>query len=321
MVATGSAPSRCTAMREPVELDPVASVVQRLAVLLEGGVAPARSWRYLADQPHQLTGRMLVSVADAAGEGWPVGDAIIDALGDGRLGEASEWRGLAAAWEVATDAGAPLAPTLHAFANSLRSLAQVQRELQSALAGPRATARLVLGLPLVGLLFGVALGFDTITVLFTTVPGLSCLIVGLALMAVARFWSSRLVASAAPRLVTPGLSLDLVAIAVSGGISIPRALAIVDEARTRCGLADDGSRAVLAEVLELSRRAGVPAAGLLRSEADEARRMARSAGDRRAATLTVTLMVPLGVCVLPAFLLLGVAPLLISVVSSTIGVL
>lgn len=308
-------------MREAATLDPVASVAQRLAVLLEGGVAPARSWRYLADHPRGATGRLLVSVADAAGRGRPVCDAIVDAIDDGALGEASEWRGLAAAWQVATDSGAPLAPTLHSFSSSLRSLAQVQRELQSALAGPRATARVVLGLPLVGLLFGIALGFDTLTVLVTTLPGIGCLTVGLALMGAARGWSSRLVASAAPRVVTPGLGLDLVAIAVSGGISIPRALALVDEARVRCGLADDGSHAVLAEVLDLSRRAGVPAAGLLRSEADEARRMARSAGDLRAATLAVTLMLPLGVCVLPAFLLLGVAPLLISVVSSTIGVL
>jgi len=321
MVDNGSAPSRCTVMRESPDLDPVASVAQRLAVLLEGGVAPARSWRYLADQPRELTGGMLASVAVAADRGRPVCDAIIDAIGDGGRGEAPEWRGLAAAWQVATEAGAPLAPTLHAFAVSLRSLAQVQRDVQSALAGPRATARVVLGLPPVGLLFGVALGFDTITVLFTTAPGLGCLIVGLALMATARLWSSRLVAAAAPRVVTPGLGLELVAIAVSGGISIPRALALVEEARTRCGLAEDGSSTVLTEVLDLSRRAGVPAAGLLRSEADEARRMARSAGDRRAATLAVTLMVPLGVCVLPAFLLLGVAPLLISVVSSTIGVL
>jgi tight adherence protein B len=306
-------------MREPADLDPVASVAQRLAVLLEGGVAPARSWRYLADQPSGPTSRLLASVAAAAARGRPVCDAIVDAIDEGGLGQASEWRGLAAAWQVATDAGAPLAPTLQSFSISLRSLAQVQRELQSALAGPRATARLVLGLPIVGLLFGVALGFDTVTVLVTTAPGLGCLGVGLSLMAIARFWSSRLVASAAPRLVTPGLALDLVAIAVSGGISIPRALALVDAARTRCGLPDDGSRAALDEVIELSRTAGVPAAGLLRSEADEARRMARSAGDRRAATLAVSLMVPLGVCVLPAFLLLGVAPLLISVVSSTIG--
>ena len=321
MDASGCVPSRCTAVRELADLDPVASVAQRLAVLLEGGVAPAASWRYLADQPRGHTGRLLASVADAAASGHPVCDAIVDAIDDRVPGEASAWRGLAAAWQVATDAGAPLAPTLHSFSNSLRSLAQVQRELQSTLAGPRATARLVLGLPLVGLLFGVALGFDTVTILVTTAPGLVCLITGLALMVAARFWTSRLVASAAPRLVTPGLGLDLVAIAVSGGISIPRALALVDAARTRCELADDGSRAVLGEVLDLSRRAGVPAAALLRSEADEARRIARSAGDRRAATLAVTLMVPLGVCVLPAFLLLGVAPLLISVVSSTIGVL
>ena len=84
----------------------------------------------------------------------------------------------------------------------------------------------------------------------------------------------------------------------------------------RCGIeAEDrsGAGATIAEVLALSSRAGVPAAALLRSEAEEARRDARSEGERKAATLSVTLMLPLGLCILPAFMLLGVAPLLISV--------
>ena len=76
-------------MREPADFDPVASVAQRLAVLLEGGVAPARSWRYLADQPHGPAGRLLGSVADAADRGRPVCDAIVDAIDDGSLGESS----------------------------------------------------------------------------------------------------------------------------------------------------------------------------------------------------------------------------------------
>ena len=71
-------------------------------------------------------------------------------------------------------------------------------------------------------------------------------------------------------------------------------------------------------MLDLSSRAGVPAAELLRSEAEQLRRDARSAGQRRAATLSVTLMLPLGLCVLPAFMLVGVVPLLISVLSSTL---
>ena len=57
----------------------------------------------------------------------------------------------------------------------------------------------------------------------------------------------------------------------------------------------------------------------MRSGADGARRAARSAGERKAATLAVTLMLPLGLCILPAFMLLAVAPLMLSVVSSTVG--
>jgi tight adherence protein B len=72
------------------------------------------------------------------------------------------------------------------------------------------------------------------------------------------------------------------------------------------------------EVLELSARAGVPAAELLRAEAEERRRAARAAAQERAVTLSVRLMLPLGVCVLPAFMALGVLPLLITVVSSTV---
>ena len=112
--------------------------------------------------------------------------------------------------------------------------------------------------------------------------------------------------------------MDLMAIAVSGGASLARATEVVTQARELCGIPADGL-ASIAEVLELSRRAGVPAAALLRSEADEARRQARSGGERNAAVLAVTLMLPLGLCVLPAFMLLSVAPLLIAILSSTVA--
>ena len=60
-------------------------------------------------------------------------------------------------------------------------------------------------------------------------------------------------------------------------------------------------------------------AELLRAEAFRVRRAARADGAARAAALGVRLMLPLGVCVLPAFVLLGVAPLMISVISGTLG--
>jgi len=276
--------------RNESHFDELAALAERLGVLLGAGVSPASAWGHF-DSSHFV-------------------DGIV-------IGSGEAWHGLAAAWEVATDAGAPLAPTLHRFAASLRGLADNERDARTALAGPQATTRLVMVLPVVGLLFGFALGFDPIGTLFSTSAGLGCLVTGVVLIAVARLWSSRLLRSARPSTSVPGLGYDLVAIAVSGGASLPRARAAVDAALTAHGLVADDVDGILA----LSARAGVPAALLLRSAADEARREARALGQRRAERLSVTLMLPLGVCILPAFMLLGVAPMMIAVISSTAGVL
>ncbi len=306
--------------RQPsVDLEPLASVVQRLGVLLAAGVAPGAGWAYVAETARGAAVSGVRDVADAASRGESIAEAIVTAAESERA-EASAWRGFAAAWLVASEAGAPLASTLAELAATLRSLAQNQRDIQTALAGPSATARMVLVLPVVAILFGMALGFDSIATLFTTTPGLVCLALGAGLMLLAHTWNRRLVRRARPTNLTPGLSLDLMAIAVSGGAAIPRARQAVAAARERCGMeGDDDGDSTIDEVLQLSRRAGIPAAALLRSEATEARRAARSAGERRAATLGVTLMLPLGLCILPAFMLLGVAPLLIAVVSSTVA--
>jgi tight adherence protein B len=301
---------------EPPE-EAVASIVQRLAVLLSAGVAPPSAWGYLVPDDGAASGSTLGVVAEAIANLVPADEAILGAVDASP--DSAGWRGLAAAWRVATDAGAPLAPTLADLAASLRDLAETGRQVRVALAAPIATARMVMALPAVGLLFGLALGFDTLGTLFGTPAGLVCLVVGVGLMLAARFWNRRLVRSAAPTVHSPGLALDLVAIAVSGGASTERALRAVEGACERSSIPLEEDRLVVDGVLQLSRRAGVPAAALLRSEAGETRRRARSEGARRAATLSVTLMLPLGLCILPAFMLLGVAPLLISVISSTVA--
>ena len=283
-------------------LSAIARVTQRLAVLLGAGVSPASAWGYL-DDPDFGALCAAVAASDDLADGIANGAARLEGA------ERDAWLGVAAAWRVATTAGAPLAPSLIQFAAGLRSLADAQREAEVALAGPIATGRLVLALPVVGIVFGTVLGFDTLRILFTTPPGLSCLTVGIGLLLLARRWTRGMVAAAQPTELMPGLHLELLAIAVSGGGSLDRARALVG------GQNDSDAEAVLA----LSQRAGVPAGALLRAEADEARREARADAQKRAARLGVQLMIPLGVCVLPAFMLLGVAPLLISVISTTVA--
>jgi tight adherence protein B len=199
----------------------------------------------------------------------------------------------------------------------------LHRDLTVALTGPRATARLVMVLPLVALLFGTLMGFDTLRTLFLTGPGLVCLAAGSALMFTAARWNRRLVRRASAGGPAPGLELDLTAIGMTGGGSLDGARRTARASAERFGLrgpgaSDAATDAVIDRVLGLSARAGVPAAELLRSEAEQLRRDARTGGRQRAENLAVTLMLPLGVCVLPAFMLVGVAPLLISVLSATL---
>jgi len=139
-------------------------------------------------------------------------------------------------------------------------------------------------------------------------------------MLVARAWNRRLVTAAQPDGSIAGLRLDLTAIAVAGGASLERATSAVERALQSAQIEGRAADAeAVASVLDLSRRAGVPAAELLRSEADQTRRKVAAQAERRASVLAVRLMLPLGLCILPAFMILAVVPLLIAVVSSTIG--
>lgn len=335
-----------TARDRTPPIERVAAVTERLAVLLAAGVSPAAAWGYLAEagatrsRGHQSSpvavGRVLAAAAGAARDGSDVARAIAEAAPENlprrtsRRGgtrpraspETDAWLTIAAAWSVAIETGAPLAACLHELARSQRSLGQAQRDIEAALAGPRSTARLVMVLPLVGLGFGLLLGFDTLGTLLGTVPGGVCLAAASLLTVLAWRWSAALVRRSTPRSSAPGLAIDLTAIAMSSGASVERSLAVVESALA--AFPRDGSAAVsrdrgaIEAVLALSRAAGVPAAELLRGEADQARRDARSAAQQAAASLGTNLMLPLGVCILPAFLLVGVAPLMMSVLSSTV---
>ena len=166
-------------------------------------------------------------------------------------------------------------------------------------------------LPLVAVALGAALGFDTLRTLVADPFGIGCAVAGVGLILAARHWNRRLVRRADPAGAVPGLGADLMAIALSGGVSIARAEQIV--AAAGAAPVDVETR----DILTLSHSAGVPAAELLRAAATLARHRTRTDGRLRAARLSSRLLVPLGVCTLPAFLLLGVAPMLLSVLSTS----
>lgn len=296
------------------DLAAAAGAVDRLAVLLDAGIAPPSAWRHVA-----RSSAVAAAVAEGAPAGHELADRIARVASEAPADERTAWLAVAAAWRVATEAGAPLAPTLRELAAALRALAETARDVEVALAGPMATARVVLGLPLVGSALSALLGVDALGVLLTTPPGWCCLVAGVALIGGALRWIGRMVGVASQLDPTPGLGLDLLAIAMLGGAGTARATALVADALRDAGLADLGGDAE--ELLAFSRDAGVPAAALLRAEAGERRRTERAAAAARAARLETRLLAPLGLCVLPSFVLLGVAPVLLALLSSTAGML
>jgi hypothetical protein len=129
------------------------------------------------------------------------------------------------------------------------------------------------------------------------------------------------------------LVLELVAAALATGAALPRALTVVGDAvggvtgdvLRRAGTAlvlgatwpsawggAPASVVVLADALEGSWTSGASPAPALRARADRIRRERRRAVRTAAARLSVHLVLPLGACFLPAFVLAGLVPVVLS---------
>lgn len=292
----------------------VAAVLDRLAMLLSGGTAPATAWGLLASHASRSDreSRAVVQhVARAVASGGDAAEVL-------RGHESDGWRALGCAWALAGRTGAPLARSLGGLAGGFRDAGAAERDIGVALAGPTSTSRVVLALPLVGLGLGVLMGVNVVAVLVGTPFGLACAAIGAVLMASGWGWMRALVRRASVRDPHPGLALELVALGMRGGGAAQDVAAAVSRAMREFGL-HDAAAASIPSTLALAAEAGVPPAQLLQREASLARTIARAAGQRQAAQLGVRLMLPLGVCILPAFIALGVAPLVLSILGDVLS--
>lgn len=103
---------------------------------------------------------------------------------------------LAACWRIGAERGGTLATVLDGLAGALRDEEAQRQDVAVQLAGPRATARLLAALPLLGLGMAAALGAHPIPFLCGTLPGLACLITGTTLNLLGLHWTRRLARSA-----------------------------------------------------------------------------------------------------------------------------
>lgn len=120
-----------------------------------------------------------------------------------------------------------------------------------------------------------------------------------------------------------GRSLELVAAAASPERTkslkpVVAALAIGADWETSWRSSEGHSAEILAlrDALGFAALTGAPSSAILYAQASRMRRERFRSAEKRAASLSVKLVIPLGLCSLPAFICLGVVPVLLALVPS-----
>lgn len=238
--------------------------------------------------------------------------------------------------------GAPLANVLDAIGDAIDDAQDVEEARRVASAGPLMSARVLAGLPLVGVTAALALGASPWGFYTSGTPGAVCASLGV-LAWVAGVASCRRILARCRRADASGgdtdaaLACDLIASALACGASIPRALDALADACAQEPLAWTASSLRLGatweqaweeaptwadplrDALEASWTAGTAPEGMLARCASWERRTRLIDAKTRAEELSVRLVGPLGAFFLPAFLLLGIAPLLAHLMGTVAG--
>lgn len=283
----------------PPQVRELALLVAEVSTRLRAGAPTSAAWAHAMDR---------IGAADSGGV-----DAAYPPILDEWAARPTRWRAMLAggsspgeaaarvgaasvivACRFSSGLGAPLADVLDAIGDAIDDAQAVEEARRVASAGPLMSARVLAALPLVGVGAALALGASPWAFYTGGGPGSVCAVVGVA----------------------------------ACGASIPRALAALAEACAHEELAWT-ARALrvgasweeawedaptwarpLGEALEASWTCGTDPEGMLARCAAWERRTRLVEARTKAEELSVRLVGPLGVFFLPAFLALGIAPLL-----------
>lgn len=155
-----------------------------LSAGLRAGQPPQRVLERVADDVP-----LLGPVATAARLGGDVAAALRAAA---RVDGAEGLALVAAAWTVAQRSGAGLAGVVGRIAGTARAEAEQRRQVEVALGTSRSTARLLAGLPLLGIALGSGIDADPVGVLLGSAVGAWCLLLGVGLGVVGLLWVEKL---------------------------------------------------------------------------------------------------------------------------------
>lgn len=214
-------------------------------------------------------------------------------------------------WSMATKSGGPPNAAITRLADVFDLQRRARNEITIAYAAPRSTARLVMLLPVITLALAQLVGLNPLAAITEFGLGSISVAIGCGLLWFGHRWSARLLRKAAPMAEDPGAFLDCLAAACLAGLPFNQARSLV---RQVCDF-DESQQTedddLIAGSVALSRTQGLGLAELLTSAANAKRERQRFADNEKIAKLSVSLMVPLGLAVLPAFVLITIVPIAI----------
>jgi Flp pilus assembly protein TadB len=209
-------------------------------------------------------------------------------------------------------------------------------------AGARLTALILIALPPLALGLGHSIGADALGVLLQSRIGFVCTVLAVTLQLAGLAWTDRLSRSRTDALHAElAVASDLMAAALRAGSPVPTAVLHVGEvldgplsaslaqigrelaagvsprqAWQRIGRLDTARRIINAA--QRTAESGAAMSGALTRCADDLRVDAAHERQARVQRASVLLMLPLGLCFLPAFLLAGLVPVVLAVVSEVL---
>ena len=205
--------------------------------------------------------------------------------------------------EITRIAGGALSSTLDRYSLVLGTREQTKTELEVAVAGPRASSRLVMSLPILVLVGAGISGLPIFRVLATPSVVWVSLAVGALLFWLGSRWITRVLTKAQPSFEDVGFDHELLGIGLGAGLPLANASELVPELD-------------VSELQEISLGSGVALTQLVLDRANSLRLEKLNADRLRIQKASVAVLWPLGLIVLPAFVLIAIVPIAAALIQS-----
>jgi tight adherence protein B len=163
---------------------------------LRVGAHPAQAFAVAADETGGPVADSCRAVAARARLGADVTAGLRSVAETSAL--AAHWDRLAVCWELASEHGLAMSTLMRAAQRDIVERQRFSGHVTSAMAGARATAAILAGLPMLSVLFGQLIGADPAAFLLTGHAGGWLLLIGVTLVCCGLLWSARITDRAAP---------------------------------------------------------------------------------------------------------------------------